>query len=108
MRKYCLSYDAKNSKDEDLTKLKLDIVNLLRENGVSENGVSNPVASTIIFLDNIEPVRIKYWNDLIHTTFSDKIYYYLSAVALLSNGNSVIRDNGDQDLESNFSELIKR
>ncbi|MBN9485155.1 MAG: hypothetical protein BGO70_10775 [Bacteroidetes bacterium 43-93] len=107
MRKYCLTYDVKDSENIDSTSLKKTIVELLHQNGAIITAFKNPVASTIIFVDKEDSMRISYWDGIINQTFGNDIFYYLCVVAKRTDNTFVDKDHGDPKMEANFQALIK-
>lgn len=106
MRKFCLSYDAKNHNDWPNSTLKLAIAIELLENGAIN--LSNPVASTILFEDDANISRIKYWKQVLENEFEGEMFYYLCQVAKYNNDQYIEIDKGDPDMEAEFRETLKR
>lgn len=116
MRKYCLTYDAKNSKESydaessqkkktENENLKKRIAKILIDGGAIN--LESYVASTITFFDDTDTLRINHWKNVL-LKIDNEIYYYLCAVTKLTTGKFVeVNDKGDVKLNQRFQELIK-
>jgi len=105
MRLYCLTYDAKNSRDAywNGNNIKDTIVGVLQDNLV--DFLDSPIASTIVFgsYDN----DINFWNTTLLEELGDKINFFLCLVAYSSkNKTHYYRMQPDKGLEKNFKKSL--
>jgi len=105
MRLYCLTYDAKNSKDAywNGRNIKDDITKALEKSKVTY--LDSPVASTIIF--GTDDNDIGYLNEILLENFGSKINFFLCLVASNSKTNvHYYRMQPDKGLEKNFKKSL--
>lgn len=114
MRKYCLTYDAKNSKvsydtesykkkiieDENLKKR---IAKILIDGGAVN--LESYIASTITFYDELENVRFNHWVEVLRL-IEEEIFYELSLVAKGTKG-PMSKTKGNKELNENFQKIIQ-
>lgn len=105
MRKYCLTYDVKDSDKWLSNEIRLKILEVLMENDITD--FESPVASTILFEDGHQELRLSHWNYIISTAFIEDLYYYLCLVAIDKTSNGYFdRNEGNRDLNNNFQQAI--
>ena len=108
MRRYCLSYDVKNSKDwreVGADQLKLGIAEILIDAGATN--LQSPVASTIYFDDAQDGNRLNMWNGIISTEYGEDIHYYLCLLSFITaTGTPTDKISGDLALMNRFREQI--
>ena len=106
MRRYCLTYDAKDYQAIYIATLKIDIAKALISIG-AKNLIS-PSGSTIIFEENTDKYDITVWDELLQEHFGDKIYYYLCLVAQTKNAAFIDKTYAKESLIKDFNEYIKK
>ncbi len=104
MRKYCFTYDALDSDEWKPDELRSLIASILIAH--SAINLVSPAASTILFEDVATINRISYWNNVINMQVYEDIYYYLCLVGKDVNGEYIEKIDPDNDLNSNFQELV--
>jgi hypothetical protein len=107
MRRYCLSYDAKDSKKWKPDELKAKIATVLIATGATN--LMSPTASTILFHDQEIKTSILNWNTIIMKELGNDIYYYLCLVAQYKeNGKNIDKHQADKGLMKGFKELLDK
>ncbi len=114
MIKYCLAYDAKDSKEayestnikntEVHKTLKLKVAKTLID--AKALNLESPVASVINFYDNSDEVRLNYWANKL-SALENEIYYYLCCIAMRSNGTYFEVNKKDIGLNNRFQYELK-
>jgi hypothetical protein len=106
MRKYCISYDATDSKkyQQDPTFYRKIVVEALAEIGCTDFHM--PVATTILF--HYEDNNIITLNNQIKGKLEKLIFYYLCLVAQNSESKKTFDvGNPDNDLGESFDDFVE-